>query len=483
MRAHVLHEPELEFRAGNRHIDPRYGLAVYGPADADAPTAPHTIPVGLVGPPGAVDGLRRWLQRCRSPIDPLAAKPGQENLHLPFPGFSAESSFGAELVFDDALVREIPERQLRRLARADVGSAIAEAANVYADAARSLADTGRPRVIICARPDELHDHDNTATVDDDGSESGEDADLDDGQLGRDFHDLLKATALGLPCPLQLMRRDTWEGATKGTPRTRPLQDEATRAWNLHTALYYKAGGTPWRMPRHTTDLATCYVGISFYRTLDGEELHTAVAQVFNERGDGVVVRGGTAKIAKADRQPHLNQADAGKLLIDALAEYRRTHGHQPARVVLHKTSMFNGPEITGFQHAVDDREIDYLELLWIQRRAAPHLFRTGQLPPLRGTSVHLDDRTLLLYTRGSIPYFRTYPGMYVPQPLLIRPAGTTTDLNAAATDVLALSKMNWNNAQLDERDPLTLRTAHRVGAILKHVPPDAQIATRYAFYM
>jgi hypothetical protein len=43
--------------------------------------------------------------------------------------------------------------------------------------------------------------------------------------------------------------------------------------------------------------------------------------------------------------------------------------------------------------------------------------------------------------------------------------------------------MNWNNAQLDERDPLTLRTANRVGAILRHVPPDAQIATRYAYYM
>ena len=68
MKAHVLHEPELEFRAGNRHIDPRYGIAVYGPADADAPSAPHAIPVGLVGPPQAVEGLRGWLQRCRSPI-------------------------------------------------------------------------------------------------------------------------------------------------------------------------------------------------------------------------------------------------------------------------------------------------------------------------------------------------------------------------------------------------------------------------------
>ncbi len=26
------------------------------------------------------------------------------------------------------------------------------------------------------------------------------------------------------------------------------------------------------------------------------------------------------------------------------------------------------------------------------------------------------------------------------------------------------------------------RTAHRVGAILKHIPPDAQIAARYAYY-
>jgi hypothetical protein len=45
--------------------------------------------------------------------------------------------------------------------------------------------------------------------------------------------------------------------------------------------------------------------------------------------------------------------------------------------------------------------------------------------------------------------------MYVPQPLLVRPATNAANLTAAATDVLALSKMNWNNAQLDERDSAT----------------------------
>lgn len=285
---------------------------------------------------------------------------------------------------------------------------------------------------------------------------------------------------------RLIRSETRSGVRRRgastNPHPHPLQDEATRAWNLHTALYYKAGGTPWRLPRHSTDLATCHVGISFYRTADYSELHTAVAKVFNERGDGVVVRGGTASVEKADRQPHLSAADARTLLSEALLAFKRSHGHLPARVVIHKTSRFSEPEQEGFHRAADEKEIDTVELLWIQRRGAPHLFRTGQLPPLRGTTLQLDDQSIVVYTCGSIEYFRTYPGMYVPQPLLIRTITDRVD-PAAATDVLALSKMNWNNAQLDERDPLTLRTAGRVGAILKHVPPATSIANRYAFYM
>lgn len=480
MKARVLYEPELEFRAGNRHVDPRHGISTFGPADADSPSAPREIPIALVGPAPAIDGIRSWLERCRDRIEAKDTKPGQENLHQSFPGFSPDSEFGAKLVFDDALVREIPERQLRRLARADIVSATAEAVQVYSDAARSLNETGRCRVIVCARPEELLDREvRPPATEEDAAEHD-----DERESRGDFHDLLKAATLALGAPLQLIRKETWTGTpSKNGQTTRPLQDEATRAWNLHTALYYKAGGTPWRMQRHTSDLATCYVGISFYRAAKGKELHTAVAQIFNERGDGVVVRGGTAQISKADRQPHLAQTDAERLLIDALTEYRSTHGHQPARIVIHKTSSFTHDEAEGFHVAADQRDIDHLEMLWIQRRGAPHLFRTGQLPPLRGTSVELDERSLLLYTRGSVPYFRTYPGLYVPQPLLIRPASASTNLLAAGTDILALSKMNWNNAQLDERDPLTLRTAYRVGAILKHVPDGACIATRYAYYM
>jgi hypothetical protein len=78
------------------------------------------------------------------------------------------------------------------------------------------------------------------------------------------------------------------------PPHRSRQDEASRAWNLHVALYYKAGGTPWRLRRASTDLATCFVGVSFYRAAGSVTLDTAVAHILNERGDGVIVRGGTA---------------------------------------------------------------------------------------------------------------------------------------------------------------------------------------------
>jgi hypothetical protein len=481
MRLRVLDEPDLEFRAGNRHIDPRFGLTVFGPADADAPTAPTRIAVGLIGSSRHVNELRHWLSRCREPIDAKATKPGQENLHAAFPGFTSDGPLSAELVFDDALTRVLPDRDLRLLARADRPSAVTDALEMHAEAAASLDETGRCHVIVCARPDELpNDHD---TEPDRQPDDPATAEITSDETGGGFHDRLKARGLNLGRPIQLIRQDTWTGKpSPNSDRTRALQDEATRAWNLHTALYYKAGGTPWRMPRHSTDLATCYIGVSFYRA-DEHRLHTAVAQVFNERGDGVVVRGGLAKVSKTDKQPHLGQQDAETLLVNALAEFRRAHGHAPARIVMHKTSRFNDAESEGFGAAADSANVGHLELIWVQRRNVPRLFRDGQLPPLRGTTLQLDDQSIAVYTRGSIEFFRTYPGMYVPQPLLLRTSSPGADLIAAATDTLALSKMNWNNAQLDERDPLTLRTAARVGDILKHLAPGQTVASRYAHYM
>jgi hypothetical protein len=88
MYATVLDEPELEFGAGGRHIDPRFGIATYGPVDAGTDSAPSRIRIGIVAPQAAVEGIRSWLHRAREPINAKPPKyPGQATLFPSFPGF------------------------------------------------------------------------------------------------------------------------------------------------------------------------------------------------------------------------------------------------------------------------------------------------------------------------------------------------------------------------------------------------------------
>jgi hypothetical protein len=97
--------------------------------------------------------------------------------------------------------------------------------------------------------------------------------------------------------------------------------------------------------------------------------------------------------------------------------------------------------------------------------------------------ISLGESRHVLYTRGSVPAYGTYPGMYIPTPLGFRTVDTESSPAALAAELLALTKMNWNQTLLDGRLPITLRTADTVGEILRHVPADVRPQARYAFYM
>ncbi len=211
-------------------------------------------------------------------------------------------------------------------------------------------------------------------------------------------------------------------------------------------------------------------------------MHSSVAQVFNERGDGVVVQGGPAARSKEDRQPHLEQADARDLLVQALTLYRHEHRNFPARVVVHKTSRFNEAEKAGFNTAADDLRIDQIELMWVSSGDRLRLYRSGDNAPLRGTLLDLGDRHVL-YTKGSVDSDGVYPGLYVPTPVALRPITADHQPEELAAETLALTKMNWNDTQLDQWLPITVRAAHQVATILKHAQPGEPIAARYAHYM
>lgn len=484
MKAVVFDEPRLDFAHGGLHVDPRAGITDYGPVDLGTPGAPTLIRVGVVGPAEAAAGARGWLERCSRPIE---AKANNHHPHLfrGFPGFNADCGFRSVLTFDDEWTRLISPRDLRRVLAKSVSLATAECVDLYRQEIADLAEKGQVDVVLVARPDDLEDDIPVEKrgVKDELEESNR---FDPAHV--DFHDLLKASTIDLGIPLQLIRSTTWD-PSRQTAKTRSrrspsIQDEATRAWNLHTALYYKAGGIPWRAHRPTGHLTSLFVGVSFFHSSNRNEVHTSVAQVFDERGEGVVIRGGPAAKQKEDRQPHLGRSDAEDLLGSALDTYEREHHNFPARVVLHKTSQFDDEEVSGFESAADERRIRHLEMLWIvDASEGTRLFRSGDYPVLRGTFASVSQRRHILYTRGSVDFYRVYPGMYIPTPLGIRPAVTERSAEDLAEEVLMLSKMNWNQSQLDGRLPITLRASKKVAGILKNLPDESPASGRYAMFM
>lgn len=490
MNVTILPEPELEFGNGGRHIDIRFGLANYGPLDGARRVQRGPLTLGVVGTPACIADLTHWLERCRNGIPARQSK--QPTLFPSFPGCGPEGAIPTPLLLSPRLTRPIPEREFTRLtASSDVGAVVRETVDLFMGELAYLAENTQAEVLMCALPPLLLDYlagETTSAEGDADNEAGSDTSEDGGAGGMpDLHDLLKARAMRLRLPTQLIRPDTYghgggRASKGGRGRAIRLQDEATRAWNLHMALYYKAGGVPWRLVRDPAALSTCYVGIRFYRTTDGSALRTAMAQVFNERGEGVVVRGGAARMSSDDRQPHLDEAGAHRLLLLALDQYRSMHHTMPARVVLHKSSLYSPGERSGFENALGERAIHTFDLITIGPSSA-RLFRGGSYPPLRGTLLTLDAASQVLYTQGSVEFYATYPGMYVPQPLLIRSAHAEQAPREIAREVLELSKMNWNRTQFDGGDPITLWAAGKVGRVLRYLEDGERVEPHYRYYM
>ena len=263
---------------------------------------------------------------------------------------------------------------------------------------------------------------------------------------------------------------------------RRVQDPATRAWNILNGMFYKAGRVPWRLPRPEDQLKTSYLGIGFYRDTSGQRLLTSTAQMFDERGKGLILRGGRARIDKGDRHPYLDRNDAYDLMNGSLRAYFDQHHHYPARIIVLKTSRFENHEAEGFQEALTEARIAYSDLVWVSESSPITLYRDGDYPPLRGTTVRLGNDAIV-FTRGSNPVYRTYPGLRMPRPLMLRPYCNDTPITEIAAEVLALTKMNWNTTQFDGALPIPIRAAHEVGKVLKYVPTGQRAARDYTRYM
>ena len=295
-------------------------------------------------------------------------------------------------------------------------------------------------------------------------------------LFRSFYRALKARIMTHqnPVPVQVIRRDTFiRPDNQG-------QSIATRAWNLATSLYYKAGHEPWRpaaLPHNT-----CFIGISFHHLKQrrGDIVYASVAQAFSSEIEPFALKGATLPHdQRRDRQPYLNETQAQDLMNDVLDKYQDRAGVLPARIVVHKTSLYQPEEENGFQHTAEAR-VPVCDLIWM-RSTAFRLVRKGMQEPWRGTLCTISDENYL-FTSGYVPWWDEYPGPHIPALLQIGSCGPT-DIRQRAKEIMALTKMNWNSSEGIGRHPITVSFARKVGTVMTELSDNQVPNPSYRFYM
>jgi len=451
------------------------GISAYGVFDKSASVRREQINVGGVGTGQCLEGLSCWLELCRHVIDAPDDK-RQTGLFPSFCGFNRFSGFAAEFVYETELARQLKASELDQiLAISSFQERVAAAVALYYDHVKFLIQNRPVDVVVCVIPQRLYEkiaYEERAPGDETIESS---VDVSSSEIN--FRRALKARAMHLGKPLQLTRANSLESNKRG------LQDDATKAWNFCTALYYKAGPTvPWKLATDHGKPTTCAVGIAFYRSRDRSILDTSLAQIFDELGNGLILRGTPVTVDKDDRVPKLKADQAFDLLKAALTEYRVAMRNFPARVVVHKSSHFSSEEIDGFNQAGRSLGIDSVDLVSILDSKI-RVFRDGSYPPYRGSLVQIGPQQHVLYTRGSVPYYATYPGLYVPQPIEFRTSQSDEPPAFIAREILGLTKMNWNNTQFDGKYPVTLGCARKVGEVLKYLDEGERPQVRYGFYM
>jgi hypothetical protein len=486
--------PELEFGGAGYFQDPRLGLSQAGPFDIRFGAAHKTqIRVAVVGPAEAHGTVAAWLQRCRSEIPPvdLASK------LLAFPGF--EAVFRSELVAESGWYLGLDSNRINEAMGLRPYDGFERIVDLYARGIEEARREFQPDVVVCAISEAIEKRfwsvqralsareksellrASKQSISDqmelpfdwEPEENTEDL------LRRDLRRALKARAMRIGVPIQLMRNS-------GTLDMKTNEEPAARAWNLSVGLYYKAGGIPWRIRARGPE--TCFVGITFHhlRTTRRSIVHSSLAQAFSTNGGGFALRGSTLEPDPEDRRrtPHLSKEQAHVLGARVLAEYTGRNGEPPKRVVLHKSSRFWQEEQEGFHLAFKDVPVvDLIALSPSSVRLVTH----ASYPPSRGTLLSVDEARHYLFTSGYLPELGTYPGPHIPIPVELTVHGESTfaQVREAAVDALGLGRLNWNTSDLRSSQPVTLGFARRVGGIMAEYGQltDQDPDPSYRYYM
>jgi hypothetical protein len=489
----VINEPRLMFNYEQATEDPRDGLTLFGPLERGKP---YGIRFAVVGTPDGIRRFRRWVVNAQLPIGNPA-----DTARPTYPGF--EAAFGIpwkpspqfEIAIDETVLH-------RRINFADAHHRVYMAVDLYEDAILKTFASENSGVDLwfVVVPDEVYRNCRpkstvslTDRIDSRGELSKRDvADAARGQslmfendLAKEvskayefevnFHNQLKARLLKKQIVTQIVRESTIAYDDVLNSFGKPLRDlskvQQDIAWHLATAAFYKSGGRPWKI--NAMRDGVCYIGIVFKHVELAKDPRMAccAAQMFLDSGDGVVFKGNNGPWYTGKRgQFHVDEASARELISKAIDTYKDKHPENkpPRELFVHAKTKFDDAEWRGFTSAAG-RETNVVAVQ-IQNEFDFKLFRPGKNPVLRGTALPIDDHLGYLWTKGLVPRLRTYVGKEVPNPLVVKICRGNADMKTVLTDVLGLTKLNYNACRFGDGEPVTLKFADAVGEILTAGP-------------
>ncbi len=291
----------------------------------------------------------------------------------------------------------------------------------------------------------------------------------DGTVKYDLHDYIKAYAAQKQVATQFVREKTIESDL-----------HCQIMWALSLALYVKSGRIPWVINGIQADTAFAGIGYSVMNASTGSNVVVGCSHIYSSDGRGMKYKLSKIHDYSFDRKknPYLSEEEAYRIGLNIKELFYKSFSELPKRVVVHKRTPFRRDEVKGLVESLSSAGVKNIELLEIIYEDNLKCFalnesctRVDGYPVRRGMCFPIDNNTMYLFTHGIAPsvispnrkYFQG--GKSVPLPLKVVKHYGSGDMAQIATEILGLSKMNWNSFGLYSKLPCTIESSNEIARI------------------
>jgi argonaute-like protein implicated in RNA metabolism and viral defense len=295
--------------------------------------------------------------------------------------------------------------------------------------------------------------------------------VDTGDEKFDLHDYIKAYAAQKQIATQFIQEQT-------------LSDTLLCQvnWWLSLSFYVKAQRTPWVLNGLESNTAFVGIGYSVNKTKGKQKVVLGCSHIYNSFGQGLKYRLSRVEDCYFDKQnnPYLSYNDSFKFGTLIRELFFTTMGEIPKRVVVHKRTHFKGDEIRGIVDSLKKSGIEHIDLVEINfeenARFVSMNSYNGSISPSnyplpRGSCFLLDKHSALLWTHGIVQSVKADNRSYylgaknIPIPLKIKKHHGLSNIGTIASEILGLTKMNWNSFDLYSKLPSTIQTSNEIARI------------------